>query len=36
MPDTRPTTPLANAGRLASYLTVGVTGSLLANAHSEA
>ncbi|MGA1588795.1 MAG: hypothetical protein ACO38I_09410, partial [Ilumatobacteraceae bacterium] len=36
MPDTRPTTPLANAGRLASYLTVGVTGSLLATAHSEA
>ncbi len=36
MSDTRPTTPLANAGRLASYLTVGVTGSLLANAHSDA
>jgi hypothetical protein len=36
MPKTEPTTPLANAGRLASYLTVGVTGSLLANAHSDA
>jgi hypothetical protein len=36
MSDTRPTTPLANAGRLASYLTVGVTGSLLATAHSDA
>jgi hypothetical protein len=36
MSDTRPTTPLASAGRLASYLTVGLTGSLLANAHSDA
>ncbi|MGA0173885.1 MAG: hypothetical protein ACO3NL_09615, partial [Phycisphaerales bacterium] len=36
MPKPEPTTPLANAGRLASYLTVGVTGSLLANAHSDA
>ena len=36
MPQTEPTTPLANAGRLASYLTVGLTGSLLANAHCDA
>ncbi|MEY3024850.1 MAG: hypothetical protein RJA16_1676, partial [Planctomycetota bacterium] len=36
MPKTEPTTLLANAGRLASYLTVGLTGSLLATAHSEA